>query len=374
MKLRGIIILGSILLLFALIHFASGNPEKEKKETLDSGNKVYVSVVEVENKMRNFYLEAYGQLNAGQTLDIAFEVSGKLKEGSIRLRPGVRFNKGQLLYEVDAEEARYALSARKSSYISMLVQVMPDIKLDYSDEFSAWDNFLNAIDINKPLPQLPAARSKKMNLLLNQRNVFAEYNNIKSQELRLEKHKYFAPFSGTVTDVFLEPGSIINPGSRIASALRTGDYELKIPIRMDALSLYQQRGSVDVLNVSGDKIGVAKLSRISDVVNKMTQSLDVFFTIQPNAGVTLLNGMYVYIRLNKESYEEVMAVPYLAVKNGNIRAVIDSSIVELPIEVVASFPDTLLVRGLKNKTQVLINSSEFIADSVKVVGIPKSLK
>ena len=59
MKLRGIIILGSILLLFGLIHFASGNPEKAKKETIESGNKVYVSVLEVENKMRNFYLEAY---------------------------------------------------------------------------------------------------------------------------------------------------------------------------------------------------------------------------------------------------------------------------------------------------------------------------
>jgi multidrug efflux pump subunit AcrA (membrane-fusion protein) len=253
----------------------------------------------------------------------------------------------------------------------MLVQVMPYIKLDYADEFLIWDNFLNAIDINKPLPQLPEARSKKLNLLLNQRNIFAEYNNIKSQELRLEKHKYFAPFSGTVTDVFLEPGSIINPGVRIASALRTGDYELKIPIRIDDLALYQQRGSVDVVDISGKKVGLAKLSRISDVVNRMTQSLDVFFTIEPSSGMTLLNGMYVYIRLNKESYEEVMALPYLAVKNNSVRAVIDSAIVQLPVEIVASFPDTLLVRGLKNKTQILINSSEFIADSVKVVGIPK---
>lgn len=371
MKLRGIIILGSILLLFGLIHFASGNPDKTKKETIESGNKVYVSVVEVENKMRNFYIEAYGQLNAGQTLDVAFEVSGKLKEGAMRMRPGVRFNKGQLLYEIDDEEARFALSARKSSYITLLVQVMPDIKLDYTDEFSTWDDFLNAIDINKSLPQLPVPKSKKLNLLLNQRNIFAEYNNIKSQELRLEKHKYFAPFSGTVTDVLLEPGSIINPGVRIASALRTGDYELKIPIRMDDLSLYQQRGSVDVLDVSGRKVGAAKLSRISDVVNRMTQSLDVFFTIEPTSGITLLNGMYVYIRLNKETYQEVMALPYLAVKNNSVRAVVDSTIVQLPIEIVASFPDTLLVRGLKNKMQILINSSEFIADSLKVVGIPK---
>lgn len=371
MKLRGIIILGSLLFVFGLIHFASGNPEKPKKETPDKGNIAYVPVVIVENTMRNFFLESYGQLNAGQTLDIAFEVSGKLKEGSLRMRPGVRFTKGQLLYEIDAAEAEFALNARKSSFISMLVQVMPDIKLDYSDEFKTWEDFLNKIHIEKPLPRLPDVQSKKLNLLLNQRNIFAEYNNIRSQELRLEKHKYFAPFAGTVIDVFLEPGSIVNPGVRVASAVRTADYELKIPIRMEDLSMYQQRGSVDVYDVSGRKVGVGRLSRVSDVINRMTQSLDVFFSIEPTGGMTLFNGMYVHIKLNKESYDEVMALPYLAVKENAVRIVQDSSIVRVPVEVVASFPDTLLVRGLKNKAQVLLNSSEFIADTLKVVGIPK---
>lgn len=371
MKYRGVIILGSLLVLFGLIHFASGNPEKKKKETVEKGNIVYVPVLEVENKLRNFFLESYGQLNAGQVLDIAFEVSGRLKEGSIRLKAGTRFNKGQLLYEVDAEEAKYALSARKSSFITLLVQVMPDIKLDHGDEFVAWENFMNAIDIQKNLPELPAVKSRKLNLLLNQRNIFAEYNNIKSQELRLEKHKYYAPFSGTVTDVFLEPGSIVNPGIRIASALRTGDYELKIPIRMEDLPMYQQKGLVDVWDVSGKKVGLARLSRISDVVNRMTQSLDAFFSIEPIAGTNLFNGMYVHIKLNKESYDEVMALPYLAVKNSAVRIVQDSTVVLVPVEIVASFPDTLLVRGLKNKVQVLINSSDALADSVKVVGITK---
>ncbi len=371
MKINTIVIFAVILVALAGLHFGTGGNKEEKKDARDISNVVYVPVLEVENKLRNFYLESYGQLSAGQTLDIAFEVSGKLKEGSLRLRPGVRFTKGQLLFEVDAEEARYALSARKSAFITLLVQVMPDVKMDFPDEFGAWDNYLSSIDINKPLQNLPAVSSRKLNLLLNQRNIFAEFNNIKSQELRLEKHKYYAPFSGTVTDVFLEPGSIINPGVRIASALRTGDYELKIPIRMDDLALYKLKGKVDVYDAAGKKVGTASMVRVSDVVNKMTQSLDAFFSISPAPGVILYNGMYVHIKLNKESYEEVMALPYLAVKNNTVRIVRDSTIVQVPIEIVASFPDTLLVRGLDKKMQVLLNSSEFVADSAKVVGIPK---
>jgi hypothetical protein len=372
MKIRGIIIFGSLLVLFAIIHFASGNLDKKNTKKKPEKEKItYVPVLVVENRMRNFFLESYGQLNAGQTLDIAFEVSGRLKEGSLRLKPGVRFTRGQLIYEVDAEEAKFSLSARKSSYISMLVQVMPDIKMDYQDEFQNWENFLNAIDIKKPIPELPSVKSKKLNLFLNQRNIYSEFNNIKSQELRLEKHKYVAPFSGTVTEVYLEPGSIINPGIRIASALRTGDYELKIPVRMEDLSMYQQNSTVAVYNVAGKKVGKARLLRISDVVNKFTQSLDAFFAIEPLTGSVLFNGMYVNIKLNQKSYEEVMSLPYLAVKNNQVFIVKNGSIVQIPVEVVASFPDTLMVRGLKNKDQVLINSSEFIPDSVKVVGIPK---
>jgi multidrug efflux pump subunit AcrA (membrane-fusion protein) len=371
MKLQIIIVLAVVLVSLGLLHFCTGGKPKEKKDERTSNNLVYVPVLEVENKMRTFFLDSYGQLSAGQTLDIAFEVSGKLKEGAIRLKPGVRFTKGQLLFEVDSEEARYALSARKSAFITLLVQVMPDIKLDFPDEFQAWDNYLSNIDINKPLQNLPTVNSRKLNLLLNQRNIFAEFNNIKSQELRIEKHKYYAPFSGTVTDVFFEPGSIVNPGVRVASALRTGDYELKIPIRMEDLAMYQQKGKVDVFDASGKRVGIAKLNRVSDVVNRMTQSLDVYFSIEASNGALLYNGMYVHIKLNKESFEEVMALPYLAVKNGQVRIIRDSSIVEFPIEIVASFPDTLLVRGLDTKMQVLINSSEFVADSVKVVGIPK---
>ena len=372
MKKRAIIIAAVILVLFALMHLATGRKAKtDEKAELKEAAVSYVPVLEVQNKMRSFYLEAYGQLAAGQTLDIAFEVSGKLQQGALRLRPGVKFSQGQLLYSVDAEEANYALSARKSGFITLISQVMPDIKLDYADEFQAWDSYLNQIDINKTLPALPEVKSSKLRFLLNQRNIFAEFNNIKSQELRLRKHKYYAPFSGTVTDVFLEPGSIINASARIASALRTGDYELKIPIAIEDLDMYKSKGSVDVLDASGKIIGTGRLTRVSDVINRMTQSLDAYFSIQPAKGVTLYNGMYVNIKLNKETYGEVMALPYLAVKGQTVRVIQDSTVIEKPVEIVASFPDTVLVKGLQNKWRVLISSADLVSDTVKVVGIPK---
>lgn len=372
MKTRIIIIVAVILVFFALMHLAIGRKAKtEKKEDKKEVTLAYVPVMEVRNKMRDFYLEAYGQLTAGQTLDIAFEVSGKLLQGTLRLRPGVKFSQGQLLYAVDAEEANYALSARKSGFITLISQVMPDIKLDYSDEFQVWDTYLNQIDINKTLTALPDVKSSKLRFLLNQRNIFAEFNNIKSQELRLRKHKYYAPFSGTVTDVFLEPGSIINPGVRIASALRTGDYELKIPIAIEDLTAYKAKGKVEVFDASGNAVGVGRLTRVSDVINQMTQSLDVYFSIQPTKGVTLYNGMYVNVKLNKETYGEVMALPYLAVKNQKVRVIQDSLVVDIPVVIVASFPDTVLVKGLQDKWQVLINSADLVSDTVKVVGIPK---
>jgi multidrug efflux pump subunit AcrA (membrane-fusion protein) len=372
MNLRSIIIISSIIGLFATIHFCTKPKTQEtKKETKTDALVQYVSVMHVKNKLRSFYLEAYGQLEAGQTLDIAFEVSGRLIEGSTRIRPGVRFSKGQLLYKVDAEESIFALNARKSAFITLLSQVMPDVKMDFPDESHIWDRYLEAIDISKPLAKLPDVESSKLRFLLNQRNIFAEYNNIKSLELRLTKHYFYAPFSGTVTDVFLEPGSIVNPGVRIASSTRTGDFELKIPIAISDLDFYKRKGSVDVYDASGKHIGVGKLVRVSDVINRMTQSLDAYFSIKADKGGRLFNGMYVNVKVNKETYGEVMALPYLAVKNQTVKIIQDSSLVDYQIEIVASIPDSLLVKGLKNNMQVLINSSDFVSDTIKVVGIQK---
>jgi len=316
-------------------------------------------------------LESYGQINTNHQLDLAFEVTGRLLKADVILKPGVKFRKGQIIAAIDNAEALFGLSARKSSFITLVVNMMPDIRLDYPSEAAKWESFLNKIAIDSYLPPLPKSANKKEELFMNTRNIVSEYNTIRSQELRMEKYFFIAPFDGTILEVYAEPGAIVNPGARVATLIKTGDFEVKIPIMLSDLAYFESKGEISIHNPSGEKIGHGKLSRVSDVINRSTQSVDAFFSIIPLPGKRLMNGMYINAKLHKESITEAMALPFLAVDNNQVKIVRDSLIYTADIQIVATLPDTLLVTGLKNGMQVITDRISSYPDSMRIIGIKK---
>ena len=371
MKIRHFIIIGLILAVFAAVFFRINSGEKPETKKSAASNTVFLPVVEVVNRTRVFSLESYGQINANQQIELAFEVSGRLKRGDIELKPGVRFRRGQIIASVDNAEAIYTLSARKSGFLTLLANIMADVKLDYPSEVDKWTDFLNRISIDSYLPPLPKMHSKKEELFFTTRNIIAEFNTIRSQELRLEKYFFAAPFDGTILEVYADPGAIVNPGTRVAAIVKTGDYEVKIPLMLKDLDFFETKGEIEIADASGELIGRGKLNRVSNVINKNTQSIDAFFSIQPLPGKRLFNGMYVNAKLNKESVAEAMALPFLSVKDNHVNVVRDSSIVAVPVQILASIPDTLLVTGLSDGMMVITDQVANYPDSLKIVGIKK---
>ena len=106
----------------------------------------------------------------------------------------------------------------------------------------------------------------------------------KRLEERLRKYTYTAPFDGTVVEIYAEPGSIVNPGGRIAKIAKTGDFEVKVPINTNLLERYRKEGTATFTNAKGTIVGTGKIIRVSDVINQRTQSADVYYSIQPAKG------------------------------------------------------------------------------------------
>jgi membrane fusion protein, multidrug efflux system len=371
MKLRHIVISVVIIVLLGAIYVRINLTEKKEKKITPISSIVYLPVVKTENKTRSFSLESYGQIISNQKLDLAFEVSGKLMNNAVYLKPGIQFKRGDILASIDNGEAIYTLSARKSNFLTLIANAMPDVRLDFELEVEKWNAFLHKISIDTYLPTLPKMNSKREELFFTTRNIISEYNSIRSQELRMEKYFFIAPFDGTVLEVFAEPGAIVNPGTRVATIVKTGDYELKIPIMLKDLPYFEEKGVVDVKTSSGELIGKGVLSRVSNIINQNTQSIDAFFSVEAYSGKRIMNGMFVNVVLNKESFGEVMSLPILAVQNGHVNVIRDSAVVSVPVQVVASIPDTLLVLGLSNGMEVITDQILGYADSLKIVGIKK---
>ena len=103
-----------------------------------------------------------GRLIPKQSVLLYAEVGGRATFGSKPFKEGVSFNKGEILLSVNSDELRSSLSAKRSNFQSLLASVIPDLKLDFVDASTEWEEYLFKIDTDQKLPPLPEVEDRKL--------------------------------------------------------------------------------------------------------------------------------------------------------------------------------------------------------------------
>ncbi len=359
MKRNQIIILSVLLLIFTLIFIAIASKKKPaEKEMKSEATTIYVPVKTVTNETKEMQIISYGQVTPMAEIDVAVEVQGKLEKGRLLMKPGVKFSKGTVLYTVNTDEAFYALSARKMQLSNLILSAMPDIELDFPSEKDKWLNYMNSIKANDRLPSFPSLATTKEKMFLTSRGIIAEFYNIRSQEARMDKYVYRAPFSGTVIETYAEPGAIANPGTRIARIAKTNDFEIKVPITLDNIANYQKQGSVQFFNSDGLMVGTGTINRISDVINQQTQSVDVYYSIRPVANQKIYSGLFLNAAINQNVVSESITLPRMAVSENKVNILKNGKVIPLTITIVGTKPDSVYISGLEDGDQVILDKIE----------------
>lgn len=362
MKLRQIIIISILVLTLGGIFFAlKSNDQRKEKEAVEKKLETqFFEAVEVQNLEHSFSMSSYGQILPNRSLTLSPQVNGTLIKGAVDLKPGVRFRKGQLLYKIDNTEALYNLNARKSSYINLIGSIMPDISLDFPEERNKWVTYLNSVRLDKNIPPLPKWESNREKLFLASKNVLSEYFTIKSLEENISKYYVFAPFNGTITEKYIDPGASVGMGSQIIKVVKTGDFELKIPVQTDQINLVEKSSSLNLKDSEGKPIGTGKVLRISDVLSSTTQSIDVYLKVIPNAETRLYNGMYINVELGESMKTKAVALPKRAVKEGKIYYFnTDTTFTTKNVNILHRYSDSVLVTGIEDGTRVLPSTPDF---------------
>ena len=373
MKKRHFFIIAFILLILGLIYV----PILQTKEAAETDNKpsgqaLYLPVSTAQNKERIVQLNAYGQILANQQIDITMEVQGVLDQDLPSLKVGKTFSKGTMLLKVERTEALYNLLARRSSYINLIASLLPEISIDFPEEKSKWENYLNALNPAKELLSIPETKSRKEKLLVVSRNIPTEFYNIKALETQVEKYYYVAPFSGTVTASFVSPGAMVTPGMRIATIAKTNDYEVEAPVSIEHISQFEQVDNVYFTNHKGDTIGEGSFLRKSKVINQQTQSVPCFFSIKAANNQELIQGSFVSLSITLPLYEASIALPENAIINERVQVLRDSLVIEKPITILGEKTDSVFVKGINDGENVILEPITLIqGDTKKYVGIKK---
>ena len=323
-------------------------PAEEAKRFVKAKQVVYEDI--------QTFIETSGRVVTGRNVALIAEVQGKILSGSISLKEGQTFKKGQLIYSIDSKEAAYNLSAQKSQFLTTLAAVLPDIKLDFPQHFDEVKKFFNAIDIQNDLPVLPDFNDHTFNTFIATKNILNQYYSIKSAEERLKKHKYYAPFDGTISSVLLEEGSVANPGTLIARIIHTSDYDVEVPLQSQDMQWVNMNQDVTLINEDTGKSWKGNVTRISDYLDPNTQSANIYVTIL-NINDPLYDGMYLTVRIQGLQVKDALEIPRKAIFNrSSVYIVEDGSLKARVVEIEKLNTETAIIRGLKEGVAVVTES------------------
>lgn len=287
--------------------FAAREQPQGKQARPPSIRQVKTLVVAYSEQETEF--EYYGRVASSQPVDLASEIQGRMLRGAVPLKAGQNFRKGSLLFQLDSEELRLNIQSQKSQFLKSLADVLADIKLDYSDRFATWETYFQQIDMDKSLPKLPEITDLKEKTFLSSRGIQSSYYSILSQEERLSKYRVYAPFSGSFAEVYQDIGAVINPGTRVARIIRTGNLELVAPVNISDVDWVKPGTKVDILSEDESQKFPGKVARVGDLVDPTTQSVNVYIQFQTTKSSTLFEGMYLKAKIPGKKVANAMRIP-----------------------------------------------------------------
>lgn len=370
-KRKIIILLVIFSLLFLVVYrLATGKDNGPKKAGSTGDNNKYVKVHKVKNDTVDIFVTGFGRVSSSRNITLSAEVQGVLLSGGVDLKAGQSFSQGQLLFKINDKEAQLALKARKSGFLNLMASVLPDIKIDYPDNVTSWAGFLDNIDLDKDLPALPTFKSNKEKTFMAAKNVLAEYYNIKGDEERLKKYSVYAPFNGSVVAVTAETGAVINPGSPIATIIKTVALEVAVPIGPESISLVKVGNKVSLSNEDKKMNWDGKVSRIAQNINPNTQSIDVFVSIDNNIEQPLYNGMYVEASIYADKVNDADEISRRSFLNDQtIYTVVDSLLIRKKPTIIKRNKNTVIVKGVNDGDMIVVEPIPGAVDSMKVAPI-----
>jgi len=340
--------------------------KKSDGDANDSLKYKSVTAVLISNDSIPSTIKGYGRVVSTSSINVSSEVQGKITS-AITLKKGIHFKKGQTLFSLNNSDAKLALKARKSGFLSLLTTILPDIKIDFPDRFNNWNNFYKTIKVNEPIPRFPDFTSAKEKNFIISRKVLTEYYQIKSDEERLRKYSVSAPFDGSIIDAFTDVGAIVNPGSPVLSIIRDNTMEIEIPIASEKIEQVGV-GSEVLLVDHNHKSYSGSVARIGDYINQQTQTVPVFVNISDESD-GLYNGMYLDANITGHGFENVVEIPRKSLIGSNEIYFVaeDSSLTTLKINIIDYQENSITVSGIPNKTNVVIESVVNINEGDKVV-------
>ena len=240
----------------------------------------------------NETLNFSGQVVAAQTANVSTRVMGYITKLNVKV--GDHVNKGQVIGSISNTD----IMAKRGQADAMIAEAnaaLASAKKDY-DRFTA-------------LYKQQSATAKELD------NATLQYNAVKAKaaaakEMRnevnaqLEYTTLTAPFSGTVTQKFVDAGSIANPGMPIVAIEQNDSYELTASVPETDIDAIKAGETVSVIIKSANKSFKGTVTQINQSSQYSGGQYIIKVSIPEAEKKGLFAGMYANLTLTKPNADK----------------------------------------------------------------------
>jgi multidrug efflux pump subunit AcrA (membrane-fusion protein) len=204
---------------------------------------------------------------------------------------------------------RLDINTAKSDLLNALASVLPEIKVDFPEEFETWQGYFDSCGFEKRLPDLPEAANQKIKLYLSRFNVYKIYFTIRDLEILLEKHYFYAPFDGSIVSTDLRVGSNARNGTRLGRIINLENLEMELPVPAEDIQWIDRKKPVTLTSteITGKWTGMIK--RIGKSIDTQTQTVQVFIAINESRDANLYDGVFLKAVMPGLIIKSAVAVP-----------------------------------------------------------------
>ena len=310
-----------------------------------------------------------GRVEALYRMDIISETTGDLILGGKEFREGVEFAKGEVMLQLNATEAHNALTAQRSQFLQLLSNSLADLRADFPENWSSWEAFLKAMDVDARLPELPVFGSHREELFVANRGILSLFHSIRSAEERLDKYIILAPFDGVVTAAAVRPGGLVRAGQLAGVLVGRGAYEVKTAVHARYLTTIALGDAVAFVDENNQPVAQGSVHRVAGNVDAATQSASVYCRVQPVDGKSTLlrDGRFLTGTIASDPIADGVNVPLnLLLDGGSVYAVEAEQLKKVPVEVAFESRSEAIVLGLDSGTVVLTEAVASAFDGMPV--------
>ncbi len=364
-----ILIVGSVLVVVALVAFKESQTAERKSETEKA---VLVDTIDAEVVSLNFAINSQGSVRPRTETTLVAEVSGKIVSVAPDFVAGGFFHKGDALLQIDPSDYKTGLKRAEAALASREAK-LADETARSEQALKDWKNLGRKgqpSDLAVRKPQMADAKA----------NVSAAEADVQKARRDLERTSITVPYDGLVRQKAVDIGQYVTPGTRLGVTFAVDTAEVRLPLTQNDLKYLDLPSETEAkttdksyppVTLSAEYGGdirqwQARIIRTEGVVDEtsrvvyaVAQVIDPYGVLGQSHQQELKIGTFVNAEIQGLPANNVVVLPRSVLRADHTVLIVndDNELEILPVTVLRAEPKKVyLSTGIEGGTKVVITT------------------